>query len=79
MCELAIDQERLRRPGRLVRCQDERSCAGNGNAAGLFDDTGQRKDTVRQLLYPAQVARLLIELGVRVGRRRPRAIAGAGR
>jgi hypothetical protein len=44
--ELPIDQERLWRPGRFPRRQDERPSARNGNAAGFLDNAGQCKDTV---------------------------------
>ena len=75
MGELPIDQEGLRRPNRFARCQDERPSARHGNAAGFLDDARQCKDTLCQFLNPAQVRWLLIELGVRVGRCRARALA----
>jgi hypothetical protein len=75
MGELPIDQERLGRPARLAGRQDERPSARHRNAARLLDNTGQGKDTVCELLNPTQVGWLLIELGVRVGRCRARALA----
>jgi hypothetical protein len=75
MGELPIDQERLGRPARLAGRQDERPSARHRNAARVLDNTGQGKDTVCELLNPTQVGWLLIELGVRVGRCRARALA----
>jgi hypothetical protein len=77
--ELPADQERLARPGRLLRRQDERPGARHGDAARLLADAGQREDAARQLLYPAQVGGLLVQLGVRVGRRGARTLADAHR
>jgi hypothetical protein len=74
MGELPIDQERLGRPARLAGRQDERPSARHRNAARVLDNTGQGKDTVCELLNPTQVGWLLIELGVRVGRCRARAL-----
>jgi hypothetical protein len=79
MCELPIDQERLRRADRFARRQDERTSSGHGYTTGLLDDTRQRKHTARQFLYPSHIGRLLIKLCVRVGRGRTRAIADAHR
>jgi hypothetical protein len=74
--ELSIDQEGLCWPAWVAWGQDERSSTRNGDAAGLLGDTGKRKDTTGQLLDQARIGWLLIELRMRVGRRRPRASAG---
>jgi hypothetical protein len=77
MRELSVDQEGLRRPGRFLRCQDQRPSARNGYAARLLYYAGQGEDTTRKFLHPGQVGRLLIELCVRIGRRGARPIAKA--
>ena len=77
--ELAADQERLRRAGRLARGEDEGARAGHRDAARLLDDAGQRERPARELLDDVRVGRLLVELRVRVAGRRTRAVPGAGR
>src|SRR5256885_11744531 len=77
MGELALDQERLRRAGGLSGREDERPGAGNRDAAWLLEHVRQGEGTLGQLLDPAQVRRLVIELRVRIGRRGARPRAGA--
>jgi hypothetical protein len=74
VCELPIDQEGLPRADRFAWSQDESPSTWNGDPAGLFEDTRQCKDTASQFLGPPRIGWLLVELHVRMGRRR----AGAG-
>src|ERR1700680_3834393 len=79
MGELPIDHVRLWWADRLARRQDERPSARDGHAAGQLDDTGQGEDTTCEFLDQARIGWLLIELGMRVGRRRLRASANPWR
>ena len=74
--EFALDQECLRWAVRLAARQDQGPGAGYGDSARLLLYSGQREHPLCQLVHPAQVGRLLVQLGVRIGGRGARPVAG---